>query len=693
MSRRAGRYFGYLSLLAAFVCAGGCGKSAGPLSITTTSLPGGNYGTAYSATITASGGVAPFSWSISSGSLTPGLSLVSSSARSVTISGTPTAQSNSNFTIKVIDSKSGSATQVLTIAIGSPLPLAVATATLPGAAINVAYSGATLQASSGVPPYSWSIASGSLPPGLTLSLSGTISGTPTQAGTFVFTVKVTDSENPAASATKPLSIGVGNPAVLSGNYAFEFNGYNSKANLVSVAGSFTADGKGNLTNGVEDLNAIGGSPVNQTFTGAYTISGNNQGLLTFSSLPGSPAYSFSVNATGSHGRMVEFDSSGTRGSGDLELRTLSACTSATFSGHYAFGVSGQQMAVAGVSIAGPDVIIGSFSASPAVAPSTKGSVSLGELDADTPVKLTTKDQTLNGTYQPTSQPTRCSMTLLSSLQSSIDFSVYPISASQSFIVETDTVSPTAPMLTAGTLQQQVGAPYTLNSGSTFTSSSVAAFRGSEPAANGPFADVALVSIVGTGASGFSISVNENLAGTVASTSMQSTFIQADPFGRVATSPTTPFDPVFYVINQNTAYCLGTHLNPAGQTYPLFGIFEPQSAGPFTASTIAFVFTEGTIAPTTALAENTVGIAIFANAIGASGDFSAVQDESTPQANTPGVALAATYSISDANAGTGTLTLTQPSTATAAFIIVSPNQVLTMTTTAGDTNPIVQIFEQ
>ena len=664
-----------------------------PVSITTTSLAGGNYGSPYSATISSSGGVPPFNWTISAGSLTPGLSLGSSATNSVTISGTPTAQTNSDFTIKISDSAGGTATQALTIAIGAPLSLAVTTASLPSTSLNVAYPATMLQASGGVPPYSWSILSGTLPPGLTLASNGAISGTATQAGNFPFIVQVSDSENPNMTANKGLVISVGNLTTLNGSYAFEFNGFNSNGNAVSIAGSFTADGNGNITNGVEDVNAIGASPQNQSFTGSYTVSGTNQGRLTFSSLPGSPIYSFSINDAGSHGRLIEFDSSGTRGSGALELRSLSTCTATTFNGRYAFGLFGQQMAVSGVSTAGPVGIVGTFSATPAVAPSTQGSLNLAELDADTPVKLTVKDQSLSGTYQPTSQATRCSMTLSSTIQASMNFSVYPVSSSEFFMVEMDTVSSSSPMLTAGTIHQQVGAPYSLNSGATFTGTSVGALSGRQTGGSIPVPDIALVSVAGTGSNSFTISSTENLGGTVTSNSIQSNFIQADQFGRVATSPTTPFDPVFYMIDQNTAFCLGTQLDQSSQRYPLFGIFQPQSTGPFNASTIASAFTEGTTAPATSAVQNVAGVAVLANPSGSTGSFGTLQDQSTSQANTSGQVLSGTYSISDATAGTGTVALTQPSASTASFLIVSPSQVLIMTTTSGDTNPVIVLLEQ
>ncbi len=91
-------------------------------------------------------------------------------------------------------------------------PLAVTTTSLPAATGGHSYA-ATLAATGGLTPYSWSVPPGTLPPGLSLSSAGVISGIPDVAGTYTFTVKVTDAENPAMTATKTLSITVSGPVI------------------------------------------------------------------------------------------------------------------------------------------------------------------------------------------------------------------------------------------------------------------------------------------------------------------------------------------------------------------------------------------------------------------------------------------------------------------------------------------------
>ncbi len=175
------------------------------LAITRTSLPTAMVGTPYSQTLSASGGTAPYSWSIASGSLPPGLTL-----SGATVTGTPSAPGSSTFTARVADKSTPQQTAQMTFTLPVLAPLTIATASLPVGTSGIAYQ-QTLTATGGTPNYKWSIAAGALPSGVTLSATGTLTGIPTGAGTFHFTVLVTDESNPPKSSQKDFTVTIGTP--------------------------------------------------------------------------------------------------------------------------------------------------------------------------------------------------------------------------------------------------------------------------------------------------------------------------------------------------------------------------------------------------------------------------------------------------------------------------------------------------
>ncbi len=182
--------------------------NSGALAITSASpLPVGRINAAYSQTLTAAGGAPPYAnWTTSSGALPAGLTLSSAGV----LSGTPTTAGTYSFTVQMRDNASATASAPFQLTITSAALSITTTSPLPAGKVNTGYS-LTLAASGGAPPYSnWSTSNGTLPPGLTLSSAGVWSGTPTTAGTYSFTVQVTDNSSASASASFQLTI---NPAL------------------------------------------------------------------------------------------------------------------------------------------------------------------------------------------------------------------------------------------------------------------------------------------------------------------------------------------------------------------------------------------------------------------------------------------------------------------------------------------------
>jgi hypothetical protein len=154
-------------------------------------------------TFAASGGTSPYTWSHIGGALPAGVTFNPTTA---TLSGTPTEAGDFSFTLHLADSignvTGDSANPDKTFVLHVSDTLAVATTTLPSASLNAPYS-ATLSTTGGLKPVTWSLASGSLPAGISLdATTGQFSGTPTSTVTANFTVGATDSDSPAQTATQ-----------------------------------------------------------------------------------------------------------------------------------------------------------------------------------------------------------------------------------------------------------------------------------------------------------------------------------------------------------------------------------------------------------------------------------------------------------------------------------------------------------
>ncbi len=346
------------------------------LQITTTSLPGGTAGVAYSQALSATGGSGVYTWSIASGSLPPGLSL--SGAR---IAGIPTTAGQYSFTVKATDGAT-SAQQQLSIAITSAV--AIATASLPGGTVGAPYS-RSLAATGGSGTYTWSIANGSLPPGLSLS-GASIAGTPTTAGQFSFTVKVTDGTTSAQqqfSITIASGVGIATTSLPGGTVGAP---YTQSLAATGGSGAYTwSMSSGSLPPGL----ALSGATISGTPTTAgqysFTVkvtdgatSAQQQLSITISSavvisttsLPGGVAgapYSQSLSAAGGSGSYTWSIANGSLPPG-LSLSGATIAGTPTTAGSYTFtasvtdGVSSAQQQLS-ISISAAIAITGCPSAS------------------------------------------------------------------------------------------------------------------------------------------------------------------------------------------------------------------------------------------------------------------------------------------------------------------------------------------
>lgn len=356
--------------------------------ITTTTLPAGTVGTIYSGTVTAINGAAPFNWSVSAGSLPPGVTFAQSSLNSIVFGGSPTCPPPTttcgpqtyNFTMQLNDVTSAVTKQAFSIA----------------------------------------VAGNSASP----------------------------SENSAI--LKSLAGGGVNNSLLQGDYAFRFGGFNPQG-MTAAAGSFSADGNGNIVGGLVDRTGVaGGVQHGLALTGTYSVGANNLGVMTLNFADGTNGtYAMAVSADGS-ARFIEFDASataGTNGSGDMKKQDAASLASLKVAGNYVFQLAGVDSQGSRMAAAG------------AFAVNDAGAMSAGVADVND--AGTMANAPFTGNFAQTTSGARTA---------EIDFdpkaatgivsghlSLYPVSADEFFAVETDA---TGQPLMVGSIVRQSLASFT-----------------------------------------------------------------------------------------------------------------------------------------------------------------------------------------------------------------------------------------
>ena len=175
-----------------------------PPKITTAALPDGLSGQPYNQKMGVSGGIPPYRWYLSA-SWDPGLQFDSNTG---TVSGIPTKTNTYDLSIGVLDSLGlGEFNRHVLLTINAG-PYSFVGGSFPDAKVGVLYANYCPQPRGGTTPYTFILASGSLPPGLALGNNGPLFGTPTAAGTYTVMLTATDSSPTPQAATAIVAITV-----------------------------------------------------------------------------------------------------------------------------------------------------------------------------------------------------------------------------------------------------------------------------------------------------------------------------------------------------------------------------------------------------------------------------------------------------------------------------------------------------
>jgi hypothetical protein len=526
-------------------------------------MPAGTTGLAYNGVATVTNGSAPFNWNVLSGSLPPGITFNTSSLSSVTFGGAPTTGGTYAFTMQVNDVTSAITKQSFSITINNAVPTITALApssTVAGtAAFPLTVNGSNFVTTStvmwnGSPRTTTYVSSTQVTAAITAAdvmTAGSAAVTvvnPTPGGGTSNSVPFTITSGPGTNSgiLKTLAGGGVNNSLLQGDYAFRFGGFNPQG-MTAAAGSFSADGNGNIVGGLVDRTSVtGGSQRALALTGTYSIGANNLGVMTLNFADGTVAiYAMAISADGS-ARFIEFDASasaGANGSGDMKKQDASSLASLKVAGNYVFQLAGVDSQGARMAAAGAFTVNDAGAMSAGIADVNDAGVTANAPFTGNFAQSTSGARTAELDFDP-----KAATGIVSG-----HLSLYPVSADEMFAVETDATG--QPLMVGSIVRQGV---------TTFTSASFAGngivqatgFSGGETQMI-----FGVLTVDATGASALSAAqlsgggASELNAKYTATVAANGRVALASPAGTVASSGATA--PIVYLVRPNAGFVLGT----------------------------------------------------------------------------------------------------------------------------------------
>jgi hypothetical protein len=529
--------------------------------------------------------------------------------------------------------------------------------------------------------------------GVTWSVSGTgcsgaACGTITSTGLYtapatvpdpaIVIVTATAKADPTRTASAIVTIAPSANSKLTGPYAFQFMGFDANGVYQSV-GSFTANGQGKLTLGLEDINHTNGPSTNVKFTGTYQVGNDNRGVMTFTTASGTHTFKFAIDQLGKQGRFIEFDSSGVRGSGVIKRQNPAAFDPSAFSTGYVFSLAGVDSS--GLRAAALGLIF----------PDGSGFISGSSLDVNDGGSVPSTFATFNGTYTVAPSGRGTLTLIIPGLGSGVfNFVFYVVSTNEFFLQSIDPLG-TNNLIFAGPAEIQTGTPFlggSFHGPSVFNMSGVTGTSAS---------DDTVGQFVFTGTSGVTVRFDENKGGQITIGGQLTGAFSLELNGRGTlnlNNPSTGMPTIWFIYA--TAPNQGFVMDASSASVGV-GDLQPQlEIPPSSNSDILgnYVFASGE--PTVSKAPLFSGVSSFdggADQLG-QGVVSGTEDISKSGANTPNVTLAGKYNVSRvSNNGRGAILFTLPSGETIAVWVVNPSAVVGLDVDSSQTQPTILHFQQ
>jgi uncharacterized repeat protein (TIGR01451 family) len=502
-------------------------------------------------------------------------------------------------------------------------------------------------------------------------------------------VAVSGGGSSSANATDSTTIASscpmgGNLSVLNGQYTFLMSGFNASGPLTEAV-AFDADGQGHIGKlvGVADINSASGAPLTNTpiiaASSSYTLGTDNRGCLVITTSAGTSTFRISlgtlVSSVATKGRFVEFDSSGATGSGVLLKQTPSGF--ASVGGNYAFGASASvanstRFGIAGVFTLSSGTVAGSYDINNSSLVSNTLQANVDNAGSTYPASPLTLPA--GSTYTMSTTTGRGTLTLGVGGGTVVHASLYAVSSSEILFMCTD----------AQNVGGQNGSPaftgtMLLQSGTlALNGTGVLQLTGADSDGTNPLPNVQVGVFSVTSPGNFSLSSDQNQAGTTTSQGGSGTFTVNSSTGRTTLALGGGAPPLFYLVTANKGFVLGTDRDVTT------GFFEPQTAVAITPPT---TFSFGSVAPASPSVADTSGVVTLA----AAGVESGTVDLNAGNAFDGGQAFTGTYSSFDSN-GRGTIT---GANGTAILYLISATKGVLMPDVPipANTNPSIQVAEQ
>jgi hypothetical protein len=530
---------------------------------------------------------------------------------------------------------------------------------------------------------SWNLTANSI--ACTASTCGTLTNVTTSSATYVPpasapaspnnapTITATSVKDSSKSDTDSFTIvsastacGSGNESILNGQYAFTLQGFDTASAQVLLAGSFNADGAGHIATlvGVEDINGSAGPQANLSInaTGSsYSIGADNRGCLTLvNSLGTTRKFRFALGSinggVASKGRISGFDATTAPDSlvtGELRLQNPAAFANSAFAGDYAFGLDGTDTAGKRFGLAGT------------LSTNGAGVITAGNFDSNGGGTLNTNAAISSGTFAIAAHG-RGTLSLTSGGVTD-NYAIYVLNNSDALLLSVDANSTGHPVTVGEALA--VSTSFANNSlNGTFAIHMTGRTSGGS-------ADVTVgVGNSNGGGNLSTLNLFEKSGNNSISTLSGAATYSVAANGRATITGVFPNAPVVYLSAMNHGFIVG-----GGVTAP-FGIVEPQSAGPFSNSSVSGAYFFGTETPGCECVPEESGVATANGTGGLAGTLDSGRFSGLLQGNQP-LPISA-YSVSAD--GTGNV---GPSTA---LIVISAGKFLWMDASI---NPAVTILEK